>query len=160
MRPEPSHRIDPRAIRLWQIHGLVQLVLLTVMVASVLGTLLLSSTLPVWTAALAIVPLLVYGILAVGVFPAVRWKVWRYELDEHELDLQHGLWVVHRTLVPLVRVQHVDTVQGPIAKLFRLSAVTVSTAAGTHEIPSLSDDVADQLRDRISAMARQAREQL
>jgi len=46
MRPEPSHRIDPRAIRLWQIHGLVQLVLLTVMVASVLGTLLLSSTLP------------------------------------------------------------------------------------------------------------------
>jgi membrane protein YdbS with pleckstrin-like domain len=68
--------------------------------------------------------------------------------------------VVHRTLVPLVRVQHVDTVQGPVAKLFRLSAVTVSTAAGTHEIPSLSDDVADQLRDRISAMARQAREQL
>ncbi len=160
MRPTPSHRIDPRAIRLWQIHGLVQLFVLTIMVASVLGTVLLSSAFPVWIAALAAVPLVIYGILAVAVFPSIRWKVWRYELDEHELDLQHGLWVVRRTLVPLVRVQHVDTVQGPIAKLFRLSAVTVSTAAGTHEIPSLSDDVADQLRDRISAMARQAREQL
>jgi hypothetical protein len=51
-------------------------------------------------------------------------------------------------------------VQGPLAKLFGLSAVTVSTAASTHEIPALSDETADQLRDSISVLAREARDQL
>lgn len=160
MRPEPSHRINRQAIALWQIHGLIQTLFMAGVIASITLTAVLATGSPLWTCAFAILPITVYGILSVLVFPRIRWRVWRYELDEHELDLQHGLLVVHRTLVPLVRVQHVDTVQGPIAKLFHLSAVTVSTAASTHEIPALSDDVADELRDRISAMARQAREQL
>ncbi len=160
MRPEPSHRINRQAIALWQIHGLIQTLFMTGAIASIALTLVLATGSPLWTTAFGILPITLYGILAILVFPRIRWRVWRYDLDEHELDLQHGLLVVHRTLVPLVRVQHVDTVQGPIAKLFHLSAVTVSTAASTHEIPALSDDVADELRDRISAMARQAREQL
>jgi len=160
MRPEPSHRIDRRAIGLWQIHGLIQLGFIVAVVIVGFISVAFSAGLPVWTAALVAVPVLLHGVITVFVFPRIRWSVWRYELDEHELDIQHGLLVVHRTLIPLVRVQNVDTVQGPLAKLFHLSAVTVSTAASTHEIPALSDDVADQLRDKISAMARQAREQL
>jgi hypothetical protein len=160
MRPEPSHRINRQAVALWQIHGLIQTLFMTGAIASIAFTLVLATGSPLWTTAFAILPITLHGILATLVFPRIRWRVWRYDLDEHELDLQHGLLVVHRTLVPLVRVQHVDTVQGPIAKLFHLSAVTISTAASTHEIPALSDDVADELRDRISAMARQAREQL
>jgi len=35
-----------------------------------------------------------------------------------------------------------------------LSAVTISTAAGNHEIPALAEEVADELRDRISILAR------
>ena len=160
MRPEPSHRIDRRAVGLWQIHGLIRLGFVGVSILVAYLSLLMSATIPLWSAALVAAPLLAYGVLTVLVFPRIRWSVWRYDLDQHEIDLQHGLLIVRRTLVPLVRVQHVDTVQGPLAKLFHLSAVTVSTAASTHEIPALSDEVADELRDKISAMARQAREQL
>lgn len=160
MRPEPHNRIDPRAISLWRIHAVIQLGFLSVGALVGYTSLFFGADLPVWSAAAFAAPLALYGALSVVVFPRVRWQVWRYALNEHELDLQHGLVVVHRTLIPLVRVQHVDTVQGPLAKLFHLSAVTVSTAASTHEIPALSDTVADELRDRISAMARQAREQL
>jgi hypothetical protein len=111
---------------------------------------------------------LVAGALALGLFfvvavvvvPPLRYRYWRYHLDEHELELQRGLLVKRRTLVPLVRVQNVDTVQGPLLRYFGLSTVTVSTAAGTLEIPALSDAVADELRNQISSLARLARESL
>lgn len=160
MRAKPSHRIDRRAIVFWQLRGLIDLVFFAVSASTVATVLVLTADIPWWGLLLFSPPLIVYAALTLFVFPRIRWSVWCYELDEHELDFQHGLIVVRRTLVPLVRVQHVDTVQGPIAKLFRLSTVTVSTAASTHEIPALSDEVADELRDRISAMARRAREQL
>jgi membrane protein YdbS with pleckstrin-like domain len=54
----------------------------------------------------------------------------------------------------MVRVQHVDTSQGPIMRAFGLSDVKVSTAAGVHAIPALADHDADALRDRIAVLAR------
>ncbi len=102
----------------------------------------------------------VFALVQIGFVPQMRYRHWRYHVDAQELDIQFGVFVVRRTLIPLVRVQHVDTVQGPLSKQFGLSSVTVSTAAGSHVIPGLSDEAADQLRDHISALARVARESL
>jgi uncharacterized protein len=63
---------------------------------------------------------------------------------------------VKRTLVPMVRVQHVDTVQGPLLRKYGLATITISTAATTHEIPALDMFEADNLRSSISALARVA----
>jgi uncharacterized protein len=101
-----------------------------------------------------------YAALQVVVVPKVRYKHFRYQVDERELDIKQGVFVVRRRLIPLVRVQHVDTVQGPISKQFGLASVTVSTAAGGQYIPGLSELAADELRDRISALARVARESI
>src|SRR5699024_360874 len=68
--------------------------------------------------------------------------------------IQHGILVVSRILVPMIRVQHVDTKQGPILRKFNLASVTISTAATTHEIPALIEADASALRDRISTLAR------
>jgi hypothetical protein len=160
MRPAPSLRIDSRAIRLWQVHGLIQTAVMGAMGMSTATVAIPVADLSPWVALLMLPLVATYCVAVVFVFPRVRWRLWRYQLGANELDLQHGMLVVRRTLVPLVRVQHVDTVQGPLAKLFGLSAVTVSTAASTHEIPALSDETADQLRDSISALAREARDQL
>lgn len=54
----------------------------------------------------------------------------------------------------MVRVQHVDTKQGPLMSKFVLASVTISTAAGSHEIPALKEEIADELRDHISILAR------
>ena len=104
--------------------------------------------------------MLLYGVWAVALLPPLRFRLWRYELREHELEIQEGLLVVRRMLIPLVRVQHVDTRQGPLARWFGLSSVTVATAGSSHEIPALNDHVANLLRDRISALARTARDAL
>ena len=83
---------------------------------------------------------------------------WRYELSNDYLDIARGIVWRKRFVIPFIRVQNTDTRQGPILRAFGLSSVTVATAAGEHEIPGLSADVAEQLRDRAAELARLAQE--
>jgi membrane protein YdbS with pleckstrin-like domain len=63
--------------------------------------------------------------------------------------------VVRRTLIPMTRVQHVDTQRTPLSDLFDLRSVTVHTAAGSHSIPALREGDAAAIRDRIALLARE-----
>jgi uncharacterized protein len=59
----------------------------------------------------------------------------------------------HSVSIPLDRVQHVDTRQGPLERAFGLSNVIVYTAAGLSadgSIPGLDEEQAAHLRDALS----------
>ena len=86
--------------------------------------------------------------------PELRWRRWRWEVREHEIDLQRGILVVRRTLIPMARVQHVETERGLIGQALGLSTVEIHTAAGSHEIPLLRDGDAGAIRARIAELAR------
>jgi hypothetical protein len=96
----------------------------------------------------------VFAVLWLWPVPEIRYRRWRWEVTELEVRLQHGLIVIERTVIPMVRIQHVDTSQGPVMRDFGLSEVKVSTAAGTHAIPALADEDAAGLRDKIAVLAR------
>ena len=72
--------------------------------------------------------------------------------------MQRGLVRVTRTLVPMARVQHVDTRRGPLQRRFGLSTVVFYTAAGPNEIPQLATATAAEVRDRIAELTREADE--
>jgi uncharacterized membrane protein YdbT with pleckstrin-like domain len=61
---------------------------------------------------------------------------------------------VRRTLIPMARVQHVETERGLIGQALGLSTVEIHTAAGSHEIPLLRDGDAGTIRARIAELAR------
>jgi uncharacterized protein len=92
--------------------------------------------------------------LVVGVVPGLRWSRWRFEIRPDEVDLQRGIFWISRTLVPLARIQHVDTRQGPLQRRFDLSTVVFYTAAGPNQIPELSTSVAAEARDRIAELTK------
>lgn len=98
----------------------------------------------------------VFWILSIAWIPFLSWKNWRYSINQKEIDLKHGILFKTRTLIPLSRVQHVDTRQGPLLRTYKLSSVTISTAATTHEIPGLDTILADRVRRQISTYARLA----
>jgi membrane protein YdbS with pleckstrin-like domain len=145
----PSRRLDPGAKWPWRL----QLIALWAGVL-VLGMAIdpirdLAGGAVLWGA------LLLIGAAAVLV-PELRYRRWRWELRPRILDIQHGTFTVRRTLVPLERVQHVDTRRGVLEQVFDLATVVVHTAAGSHTIPYLGDVDAEELRDRIASLARDA----
>ncbi len=104
---------------------------------------------------LPVLVVLALVVLSVGVMPGLRWRRWRYEIRTDEVDLQRGIFWVARTLVPLARIQHVDTRQGPLQRRFGLATVVFYTAAGPNQIPELSTPVAADVRDRIAELTRE-----
>lgn len=160
MRPKPAQSVDPKAVSLWRIEAILRMALLGLLTLLTGATLVALTPFGIAPAAVALLVFIVFALVQIGLVPQIRYRHWRYHVDAQELDIQFGVFVVRRTLIPLVRVQHVDTVQGPLSKQFGLSSVTVSTAAGSHVIPGLSDEAADRLRDHISALARVARESI
>jgi uncharacterized protein len=151
--PEPSEHLDPRARTLWRLsYAFTVLVLLIITLPVSAGLWWGDVDLPL----VAAPPLVIlgFGLAAVAFLPNLLWRHWRYELREDEIDLQHGLWTVTRTLIPLARVQHVDTRRGPLQQRFGLASLVLYTAAGASEIPALALPTAHALRDQIGALAK------
>lgn len=154
----PQRRIDPRAKAAWRFSGLILGLLWFIIPAAYyyISTDIdsYSYTIQILLTAATLMVYLFFGFLA----PVIRWKRWRYDLSEDEIDLMRGYIIRKRTLIPVNRIQHVDTSQGPIYRHFDLSSVKVSTAATTHEIPALDEDTAAEVRNSISQLVRQAKE--
>lgn len=155
MRTEPMNRISVKGLRVWRIYGILQ-TLIALLLGIGVGVINFFIDNYIWIYIVDGVVVLLIAYLLVFLFPKVRWTRWKYEVRDQEIELQHGLFVVKRTLVPMVRVQHVDTEQGPILRKYDLASITISTAATSHTIPALVTAEADELRGRISVLAKVA----
>ncbi|WOV87095.1 PH domain-containing protein [Sporosarcina oncorhynchi] len=155
MRAQPANRISRKGLKVWRLYGVIQTVILALLAIGV-GVLVYIFKWPWWIYVIEIAILLLFAYFIIALFPKVRWMRWRYEVRESEIELQHGLFIVKRTLIPMVRVQHVDTSQGPILRKYGLAEISISTAATVHTIPALVMGEADEMRARISVLARVA----
>ena len=155
MKAEPAERLDPRAKTLWRITGTLGALPLLAVGAFVSSSLLRVVEVPLLLGVLPFLAALVLFVALAGVVPGLRWRRWRYEIRAEEVDLQRGILWVSRTLVPLARIQHVDTQSGPLQRRFGLATVVFYTAAGANQIPELSASVAAGVRDRISELTRE-----
>lgn len=111
----------------------------------VLDRLVLAET-PFGGALLVLAPLM--ALLAVTLAPRRIWARLGYALEPALLRVVRG-WMFHTdTLVPLVRVQHLDIARGPLDKAFGTATLVVHTA-GTHNsivsLPGLSPERAGEL---------------
>lgn len=154
----PSTRINENAIKAWKLTGffwglfLYPLPGLLYYISTVEEA--FSFLIPAISAPIAFI----LHMLILFVFPRIRWSRWRYDVNEKGIDIQRGIIITKRTIVPINRIQHVDTKQGPIYRKFGLSSISMSTAATTHEIPALDDETATSLRTMISELVRKVKE--
>ncbi|MBM9459370.1 PH domain-containing protein [Nocardioides sp. zg-536] len=104
-----------------------------------------------WLVALAV---LVPAALAV-VVPPWRFRVHRWEVVAEAVYTQRGWWARERRIAPLSRVQTVDIAEPPLARLFGLATVTVTTAsaAGALRIDGLDRPLAVALADDLTRRA-------
>jgi membrane protein YdbS with pleckstrin-like domain len=92
-------------------------------------------------------------VAATAVVPELRWRRWRWDVRPDAIDIRHGTLTIRRTLVPMLRVQHVDTTRDLVEQALDLATVRVHTAAGSHRIPLLALADAGEVRDRIAGLA-------
>jgi uncharacterized protein len=150
--PEPSRPLAPAARALWRLEGV--LLAVVALVAAAILQVAVGGTVAVlgWIAAIVV------GAAAAVAVPELRWRRWRWEVREHEIDIRRGTVAVTRTLVPMLRVQHVDTRRDLLQQWLGLATVVFHTAAGANEIPALTVAEAGLVRDRIAELARTADE--
>ena len=98
-----------------------------------------------------------FALVATAAAPPRIWQRLRYRLHPSLLQVLRG-WLLHTdTIVPFVRVQHIDVTRGPLDKWFGTARLVVHTA-GTHNsivtLPGLSPEHAAGIRDTIRGHIR------
>lgn len=103
-------------------------------------------------------PAAVFGALFVlfGVHSLLRYRVWRYEVREDAVYLERGVFTRVKTVVPFVRIQHVDSRRSPLERATGLASTVVYTAGSRGAdvtVPGLTPEGADDLQRRLKALA-------
>jgi len=86
----------------------------------------------------------------------LRHRVWVYRVREDSLYLRRGVVTQVDSVVPYVRIQHVDTQRGPMERALGLSTLVVYTAGSRGadvSIPGLQTDEAQDLQQRVKELA-------
>jgi uncharacterized protein len=154
---EPQKRISVKALTVWKISGAIKIVISWIFVGVAVYLLHIFNG-PLWISLLLLGMELISTYFMIFLLPSLRWRRFRYDVRDEEIELQEGIFTIKRTLIPMIRVQHVDTIQGPILRKYQLASVIINTAATAHEIPALESSEAEELRRFISNLARVADE--
>ncbi len=127
---QPKHQVAPRAKAMWAVDYGGSGVVALIVVALLTYYDILNGIWPV--AAGSAAALLV--LLGFGVVPFWRYRVHRWEVTDTAVYTQRGWLVQERRIAPVSRVQTVDTERGPLAQIFGLSTVTITTASAQGEL--------------------------
>ena len=146
-------RLSVKSKKVWIIQGIIISILTLIGLVGLIWA-ALQFDWPKWIIVLAIVVCILEAFTAIYLSPKLQWEHFYYEIREQEVEIQRGIFVIKKTLIPMVRVQHVDVKQGPILKKYGLSTLTISTAATVHEIPALEEDIAEEIRHAISKLVK------
>src|SRR6476620_12623282 len=101
---ELQNRISTKALKVWRIMGIIECSITWIITITVLILTILFDW-PYWIVGIVAVVALVQPYFGVYLFPSVKWKRWRYEVRETDIEIQRGLFIIKRTLVPMIRVQ-------------------------------------------------------
>ena len=95
-------------------------------------------------------------VIGLGILHTIlRFRIWQFDLQEDALFLERGVVTRVRTVVPFVRIQHVDTQRSPGERILGLSSVVVYTAGSRGadvSIPGLKPDRARELQQQLRAL--------
>lgn len=151
---EPTHRVSDRAPSYWRLTAILNAAFVWLAaVAAAVSAVVVDDW---WRLLLLLgaVVLVAATLPWVTVAPGIRHRVHRWDVTDIAVHVRHGWLTRTDEIVPLSRVQTVDSAQGPLMRLFGLRTVTVQTAssAGTVAIACLDDAVAHDVVARLVAI--------
>lgn len=178
--PRPSsststgmQQLDPKAVWLLFLRSLFVFLFLAIWVALGFVTALTESS----AGALGIGLVILLGVLALAfIWAKLAYHFYRYELTDAGFHKELGVIFKKYVTIPYDRIQNVDIHRGILARIIGLSDLKIQTAgisatigrfgrfgmsgAGAEgQLPGLSREAAEQLRDELIQRARQTKNQ-
>ncbi|WP_167630455.1 PH domain-containing protein [Listeria valentina] len=150
-------KLPEKIKRVWQFsYGFVGILLILATIASYF---IFSATdVNLWFSAIVFVVALLYFIIIYGFIIPFRWARWSYQIKHDEIEIQHGIIFRKRVLIPMIRIQHIETSQGPLLRQQNLVSLSITTAAGAKEIEAVNASESDELREYILSLVKVAKE--
>jgi len=141
---------EKKIIPLWIfLYGLVTVPL------SLLATAGLSRVVDYSITEMAVIFVLI-GVATAIILGFVRFRAWRYTLRDDHLYLEYGIFIKVRTMMPYVRIQHIDSQRRVSDRLLGLSRLVVYTAGSRGAdvaIPGLLPDDAHDMQEKLRDLA-------
>lgn len=107
---------------------------------------------------LSVLPIVffVIGSILGLIYQFKRYQNWGFEVRDDHLYIERGVLIKTYTMVPFVRIQHIDTSRGVLDRIFGLSSLIVYTAGSRSAdvvIPGLTVDYAESLQKDLRDIA-------
>lgn len=147
--------LDPRVTIVWRLSGLILALPATAIAGLVEAVVLAPEGIRLFA------PGVIAGLVALCtlgfaiLWPGLRYRFWRWGVEDDRVLIEKGVLWRSRSLIPRVRIQHVDTRTSPLQRSLRLASLVIYTA-GTRgadvEIPGLAADDAERLREELARL--------
>ena len=99
--------------------------------------------------------LVVLVLIQVAITPYFRFHRYRYEINDEFIDVREGYIFVERNIVPLERLHKMQTVRGPIDRIFKVAKVNVTTAGGDVTLRFLDEEKAEFIAESLGRRINQ-----
>ena len=142
--------IDRDIIKVWRIRDGIKLAV--AIFIAILGMILgnLFEVMELKIAGFVIAGLItLYAVLNIAVFSQIRYRRWAYSISEDRVIIQNGLFFISKTVVPIVRIQHISVENGPVMNKYDLKNVAIHLASGEFSIIGLKTEIAEELSEYL-----------
>ncbi|WP_026877843.1 PH domain-containing protein [Jiangella gansuensis] len=148
----PEHRVERKAILGWALQSAAGF---AVLIGGLTVAYVLADAARPWLGP-PLVAAIVWAVLQIPGMPLWRYAVHRWEVTDEAVYAVTG-WIVREwRVVPISRIQTVDTIRGPIQQLLGLSTLVVTTASsrGAVKIPGLASGTASRVAEELSRITQ------
>ena len=154
--PELMHSISKRSIHIWRTSNLITDILILILC---IGLLITSYSfhwyqwiiITLWI----VIPIIPLGMIwSVAMEPKWKYTYWTYGFNEHYVRFQHGRLFSKQVVIPMSKIQFVETEQGPLLRSNNVETITIGTMGTPHKIPMLAREDAHILKEHIATYAQ------
>lgn len=142
-------KISKRAITLWRIKNAIAAVVVALFAVAAFVLSQMYDWMPLFVTWILLGIAVIILLTDVIIIPNIKYRTTSYGIIDDVLMVHKGVFTKTRQHVPLIRIQNIDTSQGPLMEYLNLKVVKLRTASNVVYIPELDAEEADQVRDDI-----------
>ncbi|OFV61165.1 PH domain-containing protein [Mammaliicoccus sciuri] len=146
----PRYRMDKKGMVVERIGSLITIsILIIILIVMAVIFNLWWTTASKWFLLIPVALIVVIAIYGLIIQPYYMYRNFRYKINDDEINIKSGIFMIRETTIPMGRIQNVDLYEGFIMRKYNLANITLSTAGGNRMIQYLNKDKANRIKHAI-----------